>query len=403
MYARRRVVTWLAIGVLTILAGALGRLGECSEAEPADSAPRTIRVATFNVSLHRTRSGALATELAAGSSADARRIAEIIQRVRPDILLLNEFDYDAGQRAIDAFHDKYVTVSQNGQRPIHYPYRFSDEVNTGVDSGSDLNGDGRRGGPNDAFGYGLFPGQYGMAVFSRFPLLGQRARSFRKFPWHAMPGAKIPRDPSGGKPFYPPEIWKQLRLSSKSHWDLPFAIGGRQLHLLAAHPTPPVFDGAEDRNGCRNHDEIRIWADYVEPQRSGYLVDDRGTAGGLAPDALFVIAGDLNADPVDGESVTGAIAQLLNHPRINGRVEPRSAGGAEAGKRGAANLRQQGAAALDTADFGRAGNLRVDYVLPARSLNVVASGVYWPPKDSPESHLADVSDHHLVWIDLRLP
>ena len=46
------------------------------------------------------------------------------------------------------------------------------------------------------------------------------------------------------------------------------------MHLLVAHPTPPTFDGAEDRNGTRNHDEIRFWADYVRPARGHYMYDD---------------------------------------------------------------------------------------------------------------------------------
>jgi len=35
-------------------------------------------------------------------------------------------------------------------------------------------------------------------------------------------------------------------------------MGGQVIHILASHPTPPVFDGVEDRNGRRNHDEIRL-------------------------------------------------------------------------------------------------------------------------------------------------
>ena len=56
-----------------------------------------------------------------------------------------------------------------------------------------------------------------------------------------------------------------FRLSSKSHWDVPIRIGRETVHFLVSHPTPPVFDGPEDRNGTRNHDEIRFWADYVGP------------------------------------------------------------------------------------------------------------------------------------------
>ena len=71
-----------------------------------------------------------------------------------------------------------------------------------------------------------------------------------------------------------------LRLSSKTHVDVPVATSAGTLHILASHPTPPVFDGPEDRNGRRNHDEIRLFADYVDPDRSAYLVDDRGGRAG---------------------------------------------------------------------------------------------------------------------------
>ena len=74
-----------------------------------------------------------------------------------------------------------------------------------------------------------------------------------------------------------------------------------------------MFDGPEDRNGTRNHDEIRLWADYVLPSRSGYLYDDQPP--GRAQAGRFVIMGDQNADPFDGDSVAGAAQQLL---RIRG-------------------------------------------------------------------------------------
>ena len=75
-----------------------------------------------------------------------------------------------------------------------------------------------------------------------------------------------------------------------------------------------MFDGAEDRNGTRNHDEIRFWADYVED--ASYIYDDAGVYGGLGGGARFVIAGDQNSDPLDGDSIPGAIQQLLDHRRI---------------------------------------------------------------------------------------
>ena len=75
--------------------------------------------------------------------------------------------------------------------------------------------------------------------------------------------SRTTRPPRRPRDWYSPEVLRSLRLSSKSHWDLPVRIGRRTVHVLASHPTPPTFDGPEDRNGTRNHDEIRFWAEYV--------------------------------------------------------------------------------------------------------------------------------------------
>ncbi len=130
-----------------------------------------------------------------------------------------------------------------------------------------------------------------------------------------------------------------------------------------------MFDGPEDRNGTRNHDEIRFWADYVTPGAGGYIYDDRGHRGGLGKREHFVIAGDNNADPFDGDSTQNAIHQLLDNPRINTSVTPTSPGGPEqAALQGGANATHRGDPAFDTADFADTapGNLRADYVLPDR-------------------------------------
>ena len=103
-----------------------------------------------------------------------------------------------------------------------------------------------------------------MAVFSKYPIDTAGARTFQTFRWADMPGALLPIDPATGQSWYSPAELEVVRLSSKSHWDVPIQIGsGRPVHFLVSHPTPPVFDGPEDRNGRRNFDEIRFWADYV--------------------------------------------------------------------------------------------------------------------------------------------
>jgi hypothetical protein len=381
-----------------------------------DDESRTVRFATFNASLNRGAAGQLFTDLSTPGNAQARAVAEIIQRVRPDVLLINEFDYD--ERAPALFQDNYLSLPQNGAEPISYPYVYIAPSNTGVPSGFDLDNNGVVGGGNDAFGFGFFPGQFGMLVLSRYRIAHERVRTFQNFRWADMPDARLPDDPATPEPadWYSPEELDVFRLSSKSHWDVPIRIAGRTVHLLASHPTPPVFDGPEDRNGTRNFDEIRFWADYVAGGRTArYIYDDQGRRGGLRG-RHFVIAGDQNSDPLDGDSIPGAIQQLLEHPRVDASRTPASEGAVEAAARqGRANLTHRSDPRFDTADFadGAPGNLRVDYVLPSRTLETVNAGVFWPKLDDPLFGLVGdfnpalpggfpSSDHRLVWIDVEL-
>ncbi|MBZ9557602.1 esterase-like activity of phytase family protein [Halomonas coralii] len=372
-----------------------------------------VRVATYNASLNRASEGELFADLSTPDDAQAQRVAEVIQRTRPDILLINEFDYSP--QAVEAFKANYLGVSQNGQAPVDYAYDFSAPVNTGVASGVDLNGDGRvvtrpgdEGYADDALGFGQFPGQYGMLVLSRYPIDESAVRTFRDFLWKDMPDARLPDDPQTAVPgdYYSPEALDVLPLSSKSHWDVPIQVAGETLHLLASHPTPPTFDGAEDRNGLRNADEIRFWSDYVSPGKGDYIVDDQGQAGGLAGDARFVVVGDQNVDPLDGDSLDGSAQQLLDNARVAAGLAPQSEGAVSAAQaQGGANADQQGDPAYDTADFNdqAPGNLRVDYVLPSQAgLTRLDGGVFWPEPGQPGSTAVEASDHRLVYADLAL-
>ena len=369
-----------------------------------DRHDREVRFATFNTSLNRGTAGELRADLEAALEGDVDpqlgAVLEIIDRNDPDVLLVNEFDTgtDGDRRTVRMFAEL-----------AGYRYFFTAPSNTGIPSGFDLNNNGVIGGPEDAFGFGFFPGQFGMAVFSKYLIDTRRARTFQHFRWADMPGAMLPTNPDGSS-FYSDEELEVFRLSSKSHWDLPIVISHRKVvHFLASHPTPPVFDGPEDRNGTRNFDEIRFWADYVRPGRaSRYIYDDDGRDGGLHPGARFVIAGDQNSDPLDGDSVPGAIQQLLEHPRINTRVTPDSRGAVEASRlQGGANLTHRSNPRFDTADFadGAPGNLRADYVLPSKQLKIRDAGVFWPVQGAPGSELTGVfpfpsSDHRLVWVDV---
>lgn len=387
----------------------------------------TVRFATFNVSLYGKQTGDVASRLARLDDPQASALAEIIQRVRPDVLLLNEFDYDAEGQCVGLFQQNYLQHGQNVSRspsgpaePIVYPYRFLAPVNTGVHSGFDLDHNGRIDShpgsidyAGDCWGYGHYPGQYGMVLLSRFSIAQGEARTFRKFLWKQLPGAQLPDDNSTAAPhdWYSDEMLAQFPLSSKSHWDIPLNVHGQTIHALASHPTPPVFDGPENRNGRRNHDEIRFWVAYIEsPSQSESIQDDCGARGGLGEGKSFVILGDLNGDPHDGQGQQG-IERLLSSAKIISTHMPESEGGAQqASLQGGANIGQLGNPrhdTLDAADQPGPGNLRLDYVLPSANLCIAGMGVFWPERNEPTfglvgTHPFPSSDHRLVWVDLML-
>jgi hypothetical protein len=374
------------------------------------AAPLQIRVATYNCSLNRSSLGQLATDLAVTTNAQARQVAETLQRVRPDVVLLNEFDIDPANPnlARDRFHTNYLAVSQNSQAALNYPYRYSAISNTGVSSGFDLNNNGvidttpgDQGYGDDSFGFGEFTGKYSFVVYSKYPIQTAAIRTFQLFKWKDMPGHVMPPG------YYSVPETNAFRLSSKNHVDLPIELApGQVLHLLASHPTPPSFDGTEDRNGRRNHDEIRFWKEYVNG--AGYIYDDAGVFGGLGSEERFIILGDLNADPLDGDSYASAINQLLTHPRIDNSAIPTSPGGPQQSTlQGGKNLSHLGNPANDTADFGDGGtspgNLRVDHVLGSKhGLSPIAGAVFWPLNSDPTFSLVSASDHRLVRMDFNV-
>jgi 3-phytase len=422
-----------------------------------------VRFATFNLSLYGQNGGEILARLQSGRDSQAKHLAEIIQRARPDVLLLNEIDDDPRGEVLNAFCEKYLAIPQNVSnspdgpaQPLEFAHRFRAPSNTGRHSGFDL---GRNGAvdakPNsdayaaDAWGFGRYHGQYGMAILSKYPIDEAAVRTFQNFRWRDMPGAQLPDNPDTPEPndWYSAEVLEQFPLSSKSHWDVPILVNGQQIHILASHPTPPVFDGNEDRNGRRNHDEIRFWVDYTGPAEQGaYIVDDNGQRGGIAakggqrskvrgqkedreatvsrdapaerspptpdlqpPTSSCIILGDLNGDPHDGDGAAG-ISALLNAPQVSKYPPPTSLGAVEQAKlQGGANSRHRGDPAHDTcdpADKPGPGNLHIDYVLPSANLQVAKSGVFWPESSDPLFKLVGVhpfpsSDHRLVWVDLE--
>ena len=323
-----------------------------------------IRVASFNASLNRSAAGDLAANLSDGTDSQAQAVAEVIQRTDADVILINEFDFDANGDAARLFQENYLSVSQNGQGPIEYAHVYVAPSNTGVPTGLDLDNDGATDGPGDAQGFGFFEGQFGFIILSKYEIDTDNIRTFQEFLWKDMPGNFLTEDPTDGldnlNQFYTAEEAEVLRLSSKNHVDVPVIVDGETVHILAAHPTPPVFDGSEDRNGKRNHDEIRFWSDYVDGE--DYIYDDNGQTAWLAAGDALRDRRRLQCRPVRRRQRAGrgpATAGQPEHSRLGNRchsITPTSEGGPTAATNQAgANETHTGNPAFDTADFGFAG------------------------------------------------
>ncbi len=378
----------------------------CSGHEAVPDNP--VRFAVFNIWEMSTSKITDVDSNGVGQDEQLRAAAEIIQRIKPDVLMLNEIDHH-----IEAFHageDLALNARRfleaylaGGDNPLAFPYLYAAPCNTGLLSGKDLDNNGRaateadlhtRDYGGDAYGYGEYPGRFSMAILSRYPLEIDQCRTFQKFLWKDLPDNRIPTE------WYSPDAIEILRLSSKSHWDLPVRIGKKTVHLLLSHPTPPIFDGEEDRNGRRNYDEIRMWVHYVNGD--SVLVDDSGKRGGLAEGESFIIGGDLNAAPHGDKLKVGlrAIDQLLEHPRM---TDCRRLLVSE----GALNNREPGPPTYiesRTAGWGERG-LRIDHLIPSSNLAVVGGGVFWPDTltDAHGAALAKkASDHRLIWLDINL-
>ena len=112
--------------VLTVLATmAAGVLGQPAQAAGRGDRGRdqTVRFATYNASLNRAAAGQLVSDLSTPANTQARNIAEVLQRVRPDVVLLNEFDYVEDYRAVEPLPDQLPRAVPAGRAPDPLPVR----------------------------------------------------------------------------------------------------------------------------------------------------------------------------------------------------------------------------------------------------------------------------------------
>lgn len=302
-----------------------------------------------------------------GEDPKVAALVQVITELDADVLLLTGIDYDLRGATLNALARRLATAGGA------YPHRLALRPNTGIATGLDLDGNGRLGEPRDAMGYGRFAGEGGMAVLSRWPIDTQNIRNFSGFLWADLPNSLMPdKDPA---------LRALQRLSTTGMYEVPIVTQNGPINLLAYYATPPIFDGPADRNGRRNHDESAFWLHLIAADLA--LVP---------PKPPFVLLGQPNLDPVDGEGRHAAIRALLASPALQ---DP-----APRGSHRRTDTGQDGDSALDTALYPGIGGLRVEQVLPSADLTVTGAGVMWPPDDT---LLAKASRHRPVWVDLKFP
>jgi hypothetical protein len=272
----------------------------------------------------------------------------LLLKIRPDVIALQGIDYDLRQRALDALKDR---LSDAG---LPYLHSFTAAPNAGQASGLDLNGNGRMGDADDAHGFGRYNGMGGMAVLSRFPIDRNAAEDYTAMLWRELPNHIYPM--VDGAPFGGDAVFDVHRLSSRGHWVVPIMSPNHgTLRLMTFHATPPLFDGDEDRNGRRNHDEVAFWLSYLDANKS---------------EEPFILLGAANIDPKRGSGRRKAIKSLLASP-----------------------LLQNPFGDTPTAVFSdkMPDGLQVDYLLPSTGWQVTAQGIETAPL---------ASRHSLLWVDL---
>ena len=189
-------------------------------------------------------------DLSTPDDLQAANIAAIPQHTRPDIVILNEFDYVEIQRS-SCSAPNYLLLSQNGAQPIDYPYFFVAPSNTGVPSGFDLDNDGTTGYPTDAFCSVTSPASTGWSccpASGSSPTRPGRSRTSRGCP---SPAPGCPR-PAYRRPadWYRPTRPGGAAAVVEVALDAPIDVDGRIIHILASHPTPPPSTARRTATGC---------------------------------------------------------------------------------------------------------------------------------------------------------
>ncbi len=376
-----------------------GKSGAGGSGSSSVTKPSKITIGHFNIRELTT------DKLLDENDEQATAAAEIIGRFNPDIMEINELQFDIeniphtgnpGMPKADAKAPTFNAGESNASRLGDRAGKTNSDavwdysVVTLGNSGLYWSGDN----PSNADefvlrGWGEFKGRFNTGLLSRYPILTDEIRVINDFKWKDLPDNHI-ADLEANEGI---EVPDDFPLFEKSLNIIPVDIAGTKLYFVLIHTVAPGWDRI---GSYRNFDELH----GVELFLSGELpgVDP------LPDDARFIIMGDLNSDSDEEEgsdSLPGAIQQLANHPKVAAWYP---SGNGTKGKNGAHNSYCSGCGHDDgtmVSDPTKAWQMQLDYMLPSETLGKPASGkIFWP---DPKTEKADwelscrASDHKMLF------
>jgi hypothetical protein len=361
--------------------------------------PVRLRVAQFNLREMST------DKLMSASDEQATAAAEVAARFEPDILCINELQYDIsgwpaqgmpGAAPGSPYGGYNVPGADNAKRVAErvaaaggpsYEHTLLTAGNSGYYWEGNTLG-------FDWFilrGWGEYPGRFNTAVLSKYPIVEDQVRIITNFAWEDLPDNKIAQMDSEIGVQVPPGF----PLFEKSLNVVPVQVGADVVHLVLLHPVSPAFDPI---NPYRNYDELRALRLFLDGQLPGVEP--------LAVGAKFIVVGDLNADPDDGDSLPGAIQQVLEQPDLLA-VFPEGAG--TKGNNGQYNTYISGCGLDDGSVVTNPAarfQLQLDYLLPSATIGQpLESNNFFPDIAQNQYDFAlscRASDHRFLSIDVEI-
>jgi len=317
----------------------------------------------------------------------ARAAASIIRAHAPDILSIDEIQYDYPDTPDPGLPGTGLNARRFADTflaDLGYRYDWMTPGNAGVRSGFEA--------PYETIGFARFPGEYGTALLSRFPIRAAEAVSFRRFLWRDLPENRLADLNESLRARGKPPVPDGFPLFDKDVSDVPVEIDGRMIHVIVAHTAPPVY---ERHNVARNADHLRFLDTFVAGRPLPGIRP-------LDPEAPFVLIGDLNCDPEDGEGDAEAIRRLIENPRILAFFPEGS------GSRGANPRRNTflagGGVPNPPLDFNVL-QLQLDYILPSKHFANPRGLVHWPDVRSQKDALMvarRASDHFFLMVEVEI-